>query len=232
MMRKGTMLPVTPCVFLFGLLLFSACVSTPQDIPVKDNAPGWSLPAEESYSIGNYQDSEFSEKIPLWVNTYLEGGIAELESSGEFEGSYVFVAENSGTNINALNQWSQGFSFAQDIAQLVARRVQARFPGSDTGSPDREYGRYFENLVRTASDAFYSGAQRRQDFWFQKQYSGGDIEGPEEESYVFLVLLTIDKDILRAQLETVLAKALEGIQTTRDQTAAITRLREYFFDGF
>jgi hypothetical protein len=150
----------------------------------------------------------------------------------EFAETYVFVAENSGTNASALTQWSLGFSPDQDIAQLIARRVQARFPGSDAGSPDREYGRYFENLVRAVADTFYEGSERRGDFWFQKEYPAGDGETPEEETNVFLILLTIDKTALRTQLEPVLEKAAEGIEPTRDQALAINHLRASFFDGF
>jgi hypothetical protein len=217
---------------VFALLFLFACASAPKDIPIQINTPGWLSHSEEPYSIGDHLGSEADEGIPLWVSRYLEGGIAALEGMNEFEGNYAFVAENSGTNINALIQWSQGFSSAQDTALMVARRVQSRFPGSDTGSPDLEYGRYFENLVRAAADTFYTGAQRQQDFWFQKKYPGGDGEIPEEESYVFLVLITIDRAILRAQLEPLLARAAEGIRTIRDQATAIDRLRGSFFDGF
>jgi hypothetical protein len=242
MMKKGTALsPVTlsrrlcPAfgVVLAVLALFSACVSRPAAIPPPITGSGWNPPREETYSIKNYQDSESGKEIPGWVNRYLEEGIAGLEVMDEFAETYVFVAENSGTNPNALARWSLGFSPDQDIAQLVARRVQARFPGSDTGSPDYEYGRYFENLVRTAADALYEGAERRGDFWFQKEYPAGDGENPEEEAAsVFLILVTINKTALRNQLEPVLAQAVEGIEVTRDQLSEINRLRASFFDGF
>lgn len=220
-------------VILTVITLFSACASRQQAIPPPVIGLEWNIPQEETYSIGDYQGNESDEEIPRWVNRYLEGGIAGLEAMNEFTETYVFVAENSGTNFNALTQWALRFSPDQDIAQLIARRVQARFPGSDTGSPDHEYGRYFENLVRSAADVPYEGAERKGDFWFQKGYSAGDGENPEEEeTYVFLVLLTIDQTALKTQLEPVLAKAAEGIQTTRDQSSAINRLQASFFDGF
>jgi hypothetical protein len=220
------------CVVLTGFALFSACVSGSETIPPPVSGSVWNLPPEEPYSIGNYRGSVPDGEIPLWVSRYLEAGIAGLEVLDEFAETYVFVAENSGINADALAQWSLEFSPDQDIAQLVARRVQARFPGSDTGSPDREYGRYFENLVRAAADTFYGGSERRGDFWFQKEYPSGDGERPEEKTNVFLILLTIDKTVLRAQLEPVLAKAAEGFETTKDQASAINHLRASFFDGF
>ncbi|MDR2053168.1 MAG: hypothetical protein LBP80_07120 [Treponema sp.] len=215
-----------------GLALLFSCVSGRGAVSPPVSGPVWDLPREGTYSIGNYRGDGSGGEIPRWVNRYLEGGIAGLEAMSEFAETYVFVAENSGTNPNALAQWSLGFSPDQDIAQLIARRVQARFPGSDTGSPDHEYGRYFENLVRAAADTFYEGSERKGDFWFQKEYPAGDGETPEEETYVFWVLLTIDKTALRTQLEPALIKAAEGIEATRDQLSAINHLRASFFDGF
>jgi hypothetical protein len=221
-------------VILTGVTLLFACASRREAVPPPlITGSGWNVPREETYSVEHYRGSESGEEIPRWVNRYLEGGIAGLETMDEFAETYVFVAENSGMNFNALTQWSRRFSPDQDIAQLVARRVQARFPGSDAGSPDHEYGRYFENLVRFAADVFYEGAERKADFWFQKGYAAGDGENPEEEeAYVFLILITIDQTALRTQLEPVLARAAEDIQTTRDQSSAINRLRASFFDGF
>jgi hypothetical protein len=239
--KKGTAsLPVTFfrlsclvfCAILAGFALSGACASGTETIPLPVPGSGWNLPPEEPYSIGNYRGSVSDGELPRWVSRYLEEGIAGLEAMDEFAETYVFVAENSGTDSGALARWARGFSPDQDIAQLVARRVQARFPGSDTGSPDREYGRYFENLVRAAADTVYEGSERRDDFWFQKEYPAGDGERPEEKVNVFLILLTIDKTALRAQLEPALAKAAEGIETTKDQASAINYLRTSFFDGF
>jgi hypothetical protein len=223
-----------PGVVLILLALCTACTSNPktENTLPQTAAAGWNLPQEETYSIEDYQGSEAGEEIPIWANRYLERGIAGLEAMNEFAESYAFVAENSGANLNALIQWALRFSPNQDITQLVARRVQARFPGADTGSPDREYGRYFESTVRAAADAFYRGAERGGDFWFLKKYPGGDDEAPEEETWVYLILLIIDKTALRNQLEPVLAQAVEDIEATREQASAINQLRGSFFNGF
>jgi hypothetical protein len=229
---------------LSAVALLSACVSRSENIPPQIAAAGQALPpaipGEETYVVGDYQGRDSGEAVPAWVNRYLGGGISGLENMAEFEGNYVFVAEISGVNINALNQWALGFSPEQDISRLIARRVQARFPGSDTGSPDPEYGRYFESLVRASADAFYRGTEKRGSFWFKKEYSAGNAEisggSPDEplneEIAVFLILMTIDKNTLRTQLEPLLANADEGIEVTREQMTAIDRLRSSFFEGF
>jgi hypothetical protein len=229
------------------LTLLSACVSGSENPPPQSTAAGWVSPlalppsvAEETYFIGNYQGRDSGEAIPEWANRYLEDGVPGIERMDEFKKSYVFVAEISGVSINALSQWALGFSPEQDISYLVARRVQARFSNSDTGSPDFEYGRYFENLVRASADTFYHGVEKRGSFWFEKEYPGENDEpsveipdeSPDGESSVFLILMTIDKDTLRSQLEPVLASADEDIEVTREQMTTIDHLRSSFFEGF
>jgi hypothetical protein len=224
-------------------MLLSGCVSGSENSPPQTTVAGWVSPsalppvaAEETYFIRNYQGRDSGEAIPGWANRYLEGGVPGIECMNEFKESYVFVAEISGISINALSQWALGFSPEQDISYLVARRVQARFPNSDTGNPDFEYGRYFENLVRASADAFYHGVKKRGSFWFEKEYPGENDgpsdETPDGESSVFLILMTIDKDTLRSQLEPVLAGADDSIEVTREQMAAIDHLRSSFFEGF
>ncbi|MDR0709372.1 MAG: hypothetical protein LBF77_04830 [Spirochaetaceae bacterium] len=223
---------------LSALTLLSACVSRSENIPPQTTVDERVLPPviEETYFIGDYQGRDSGGTVPVWVNRYLEGGIAALESMDEFGGSYVFVAEISGVNIKALNQWSLGFSPEQDISRLIARRVQARFPGSDTGSPDLEYGRYFESLVRAVADTFYRGTEKWDSFWFEKKYPGASGAAPDnpqnEETAVFLILMTIDRNTLISQLEPVLAGVAEGVEASGEQLAAINRLRASFFEGF
>ena len=51
-------------VILTGITLFFACASRQQAIPPPVTGPGWNMPQEETYSIGDYQGSESGEEIP------------------------------------------------------------------------------------------------------------------------------------------------------------------------
>jgi hypothetical protein len=149
----------------------------------------------------------------------------------QYEDKYVFIAECAGLSLNALNKWADAFIPGQDTAQLIAYRIQTRFQTYGTIPPEQDYGRFYENTVRIAADAKYSGARREEDCWIMKQYPGeGDV--PEENEYVFLVLVTVDRQSLREQLESVLAAAAKDIDLTKDQNSAVTRFRLAFFDGF
>lgn len=136
------------------------------------------LAPEESgnYTIENYKGKENGGGIPEWVNLFLEDGARGVETLDAYKGSYVFVSRNVGNNFKALSQWSQAFSPELDFPRLAAARIEARFIKA-VPFPDNEYGSFYEALVRAASDAYWTGAVRVDDFWFQRKY---DV--PEDEA--------------------------------------------------
>jgi hypothetical protein len=50
--------------------------------------------------------------------------------------------------------------------------------------------------------------------------------------FLFYILISIAKEMLQPQLNRVLPNAAEGLTLTRDQTGAVNRLRESFYEGF
>jgi hypothetical protein len=98
-------------------------------------------------------------QLPVWVQVYVEKGIPGLEALADFDGQYCFVGEQSGANLNALTTWVSNYNVARDVASSVSNSVNAKFVGSETGSPQANYGSYFETVVTTTSNATYSGAR-------------------------------------------------------------------------
>jgi hypothetical protein len=149
-----------------------------------------------------------------------------------YRDKYVFVGEDTGTNLNALRQWSSGFSVAQDLSRMVSRRVQDRFAGAAAGSPDDAYGRYFENVVKSSSDATYTGARKETDFWLLKRYFNADGKTVNREEYEYYVLVSIDKATLERQINDVLNGVNADTPPTREQATAYDRVKEAFYEGF
>jgi hypothetical protein len=161
----------------------------------------------------------------------MEQGIPGLEAMAGYEDRYLFVEVNSGTNLKALEQWRSGFSVSQDFAQMVSSRVRSRLIDA-AGNPDRIYGRYFEGLIKTISDSNYSGVRRETDFWLFKRYFAEDGETIDREVYEYYILVSINKSILEEQIDLILRQVQIQTDSTREQTAAIERLRENFYEGF
>jgi hypothetical protein len=221
----------TGIAVLLPVVFLVACVSAPYTIPKLDVQEPV-IPTERDYLIDNHKNLVSGTPIPEWVNNYLDGGIPSVETLGLYQNRYVFISETGGSSLEALTMWSQGFLASLDIPQLVADRVRRRFAGDGTRSPEEDYGRYHESLVRTAADAKYFWVKREDDFWIHKRFLNEESTGTEDGEYVFLILVTVDRTSLREHLENLLVKALENLELTRDQNAAIVRFNQTFFDGF
>lgn len=215
-----------------GIILLFSCAAMPGESPAAAVMPRTAAGNEAPYRIVEHKAGKLEEAIPDWAARYIAGGISEVEALPRYANRYVFIGVNSGSNFTALNQWTAGFTVDQDFPQLVSLRVLARFIGDGQRSPDHDYGRYFESAVRTAADTLYSGVYREADFWLLKRYeSGGDAAG-RSEVYDFYILVSVAKNLLQSQLDQVLLSAAKGLTLTRDQTGAVNRLRETFYEGF
>jgi hypothetical protein len=198
----------------------------------------------ETWEIIESQNGSGEAGIPVWLRSYLDNGVRGIESLEAYNGKYVFVGKNQGDNFNALHQWAQGFSATQDLPRLIVQRVEQRLVSSAALYPDDEYGEYFASMIKKVSDEEYPGAVKEQIFWVkQKRIPGsGEDEDDSEieippadtdlERYEFLILLSMDKEILQTTIQNIMANIKTSAAPTREQTAAINKIRHTFFEGF
>jgi hypothetical protein len=220
----------SPFIFLTGMTVFFACLGEPAKIIIKPETAGPpDLPREEQVLL-DYQNAAPGRKIPEWLSRFLDQGNRGVEELEYYGDSYVFVAENWGTNFKALGHWSDGFTAAQDFPRLAAVRIEDRLLKAALLYPDDEYGEFFEILVKKASDMVYTGAIKADTFWIKQMYYKENLPG--RERYVFFVLVTVKKSELQAQIQALLAETIPINPPTREQAAAINRVKETFFEGF
>lgn len=165
--------------------------------------------------------------LPTWVSTYITSGITGLEKMDDYKDVYCFVGEETGTNINALTTWASMFDASSDIASTISNRVATLFTGSAAGSPSDEYGTYYEQIVRTAANATYSGARRINDWWvLTRRYEGRSTKTSDyTQEYTAYVLYTISRETLDRQI----LGMLDGTSTkdlTDAQKTAISNVKE------
>jgi hypothetical protein len=225
-------------------VLFTACVGQKDGIILRPE-PGQEgteqTGPQEIWHIIESQNGLPESGIPEWVNLYLSEGIPGLESLDQYNGKYVFIGKNLGSNLTALKQWSKGFSAAQDFPRLLAQRVENRLTASASLYPDDEYGEYFEKLIKQVSDAEYP-AVKKENFWIKRIRIPDAVEDdtdslPEQENspterYEFFILLDIDKDSLQNQIRQITAGIKTDRPPTREQAAAINKVQSSFFTGF
>jgi hypothetical protein len=214
------------CIPLIGAFLVTACSATPE-MPV-DLGP---IPVyRERNSIAEIIDYE--SDMPEWVNRYITAGREGIEALPEYTGRYVFVSRQIGNSLGPLRLWAAGFSLERDFPRLVSARIQERFITGGNGNPGDEYGRYFETVVKNASDTAFPGASRESSFWIKKRIFAEDGTSPAEEVYEYLIITSIGRETLQRQINMLLITARSDKPLTREQSAASMRLRLNFYEGF
>jgi hypothetical protein len=208
-------------------LVLAACSGGPKAVPAPDY-----VEKTESYVVLDHKAKAVGQDVPDWVTLYISDGLPGVERMDQFKDKYVFVGEDSGSNLNALRQWSSGFTVAQEMARMVSTRVEAKFVGAAVGSPDAEFGRYFEDVTKNVASASYSGARKENDYWLLKRYFKSDGKTVDREAYDFYVLVTIDRSILERQINEVLDGTKSDAPLTREQQTAVDRVKEAFYEGF
>jgi hypothetical protein len=227
-------------LFLLAIL-FAACTSQKNKVlfipdPAKDNLYGQSDP-NETLQIIETKNGPGETGIPEWVHRYYESErLRSIESLNAYSGKYVFVGENRGDNFHALQQWANSFTTAQDLSRLIVQRTEQRLIDGASLYPDDEYGEYFVILIKKVSDGEYAGAVKEQTFWLKQKVQS--INTNEEDSvtvferYVFLILVSIDKELLQNQIQKIMEEIKPAVSPTRNQTTAINRIKTAFFEGF
>jgi hypothetical protein len=233
-------------LILLLAILLSACASKKNNIlfipdPEQNNLQ------EQSDSSGSRQIVESESGtgetgLPAWVRSYLDGGVRGIESLDAYGAKYTFVGRNRGENLNVLRQWADGFTATQDLPRLIAQRTERRLVSAAVLYPDDEYGEYFEKLIKKMSDEEYPGALKEQTFWLKQKIKAAvdenadDENSPQEdvffERYEFLILMSIDRETLKKQVEEIMGDIKTKSSPTRNQTQAINKIRQNFFEGF
>jgi len=217
--------------------IFASCAGGPGKQFQASMENSQTAAAPGPYVIIDYKNKAAGGTIPEWVNRWLRGGSSGVETLVAYRDRYAFVARSEGNNFNALSQWNEGFSPDLDFPRLAAARIEDRFT-SPLSFPDNDYGSFFEALIRAASDASWTGAEREDDFWIYRKFlspgTTGDDQNPQasNESWEFMILLTIDKSLFASQLDAVFKDIKPSPLPSKSQIAAANRVKDRFYDGF
>lgn len=203
-------------VVLVILGIIAACASTPERDP--DPADQ----AVQPYVVLEHRGSSRGVDAPEWVRVSLEGAAA-VEQMPEFEGKYAIVVDESGQDLRGVEMWAQNFSAPAQISQRVSTRVEQRFAGAAAGEVDT-IETYMENVVKTLSDATFSGMSRAGEWWVRYRWYEEDGSVDRDE-YRYTVLYTIDQDILDRQVVSAIERAEAEAGEPRNENERTVRER-------
>jgi hypothetical protein len=213
---------------VLGTVFLSSCITDSGRKPYELPAIPEETKTPRTFTILDYKNKASGYTIPEWVNSYLDSGPRGVEALKTYQDSYVFVHKSEGNNFNALQLWKDNFSTELDFPRLAAARIEARF---SVPYPDNEYGAFYEELIRAASDASWIGAVTKDDFWIRKKYHPSETEG-EQENWEFLILVTIGKPSFSSQLKTIFEKINPIPPPDEKQIVAVNQVKEHFFEKF
>jgi hypothetical protein len=213
-------------------LIFSlvACQSTKKGDPDKlGNADVSKVNRPE---IVDYKGSEFQANPPKWITAYIDGGIPAVEKLPEFSGKYCIIFEMDAENKDSVMLMIANFRAANEIAGRISTRVQSRFAGAQVGD-QKTLETYMESVVKVAREATVSGFFQDGEMWTQLQtFKPGAKKEPDKVIFRGYQLWTIDKDLLKQQIDKILDSTAANEPKTPEKQAAIDRVKEAFYEGF
>ena len=214
-------------LFIALAILMVGCGSDPQPVEVEE--PEDTIVVETQVfppKVIEHKTSAFGGSVPEWV--FMEA--MDLEKTEEYSDSFVFVFDDSGENLDFLKAWASGFQAGQEVARMVSTRVKSKFVGAQVGD-DENLEKYMENVVKTVSEAQFSGARKAGDFWVYQQYYNDDGT-PDNKMYRYLLLYVVPKD----QVLDAIDRALEEANNTNkpkneEEITARERVKELYSEG-
>jgi len=219
-------------IFLLYVFILISCATQEDNFPFP--SPDKTYYEDEIYigteNITGSRDMGRDWNLPDWLMAYLTGGIREVEKIDAYSGKYIFIAESRGVNLAALSKWADNFSVEYDFPMFAAARIEKRMNASNTMYPDDEYGAFYENLIKNAYSGRYHGIVKEDFYWIKIRTAGNDAI--LTEVYNFFVLISVDMDEMQNIVYDFYSQAIASSVASRSQAAAISRLRQIFFEGF
>ena len=205
-------------VLLMLLVLSFGCVSKPAT-PEPTPTPEAKL---DEWVVINHKMKDFGGSIPDWVTKTP----IELEKTDKYKDYYVFIQDQTGKNLEGLELWATGFSAPAEIARMVSTRVQSKFAGAAVGDKD-ELETYMEQVVKTVSEAQYSGVRVEDKYWVLKQ----NKTNTSQKEYRYLLLMTVPKTEIQNAIQRALDGAAKNVAKTPEKERAINNVKNLMDEG-
>ncbi|GAB1456477.1 MAG: hypothetical protein RBT62_00180 [Spirochaetia bacterium] len=172
--------------------------------------------------------------VPAWTMSYIEDGASGVEKLAEYKGKYVIVLDSEGQSKQGTLAAMDNMDAPVQIARYLSTRVQAKFAGAQVGDRD-QLTEYFENVVKTVSEARFSGFMAGPDWWVYLQYYKPGAKTKAEVDrriYRVIKIYTIDKTVLETQLNKYLNESEAKVAKTPEKQRAIDAVQSAFYEGF
>ncbi len=213
---------------VLAVFALASCASQP-----KVEAPK-PMEAVLTPDVLEHKGTALGANVPAWVMSYIESGASAVEKLPEYKGKYVIVLDSEGQSKQGTQTAMDNMDAPVQIARYLSTRVQQKFAGAQVGDRD-QLTEYFENVVKTVSEAKFSGFMAGPDWWVYLQYyKPGAKNKSEVERRIYRVikLYSIDTEVLQKQLEKYLTDVEAAVAKTPEKQRAIDAVQSAFYEGF
>jgi uncharacterized membrane-anchored protein len=214
-------------VVLLTLAAAIGCASKPA-APTGINPPA---PTIKVYppQILEHKGTAFGRDYPKWMEAALDGPKA-VEKLPDFANQYIVVVQEEGQDLSGAQLAASRLNAQTTISALVSTRVKDTFAGAQVGDKDK-IETYMERAVKSVSDATFTGFSMESDWWAKLQTF--DSKGKaDKQVYRIIQVWGIDKDLLKQQIDKILAGAAAAEPKTEAKQKAMDLVQQSFFDGF
>jgi hypothetical protein len=216
-------------VVLVTLASFVGCASGAKSKPSSVVNPP--APTVKAYppQIIEHKGTAFGRDYPKWMDAALDGPKA-VEKLPDFANKYVVVIQQDGQDLDGAQLAASRLNAQTTISALISTRVKDTFAGAQVGDTNK-IETYMERAVKSVSEAKFSGFAMESDWWVKLQTFTSDGKA-DKQVYRVIQVWAIDKDTLKAQVQSQLKDAAAAEPKTEDKQKAIDLVNQSFFDGF
>lgn len=223
-MKKGLLITV-----LAAAIVFIACQSNPKTQSTSElYAPSELAPEVPKASKNVWEPiddkgASMGVSTPAWITAALLNDITALKKEPRFEGKTLFVFDGYGQDLDLTRSWVNNFNASGEISRQISTKVNGKFEGGLKGTSNTNKLQKLEEVVATLSRTQVSGLAREMDWWTLSRN-----RDTRQEQYRYIVVYSIDKDVLQHQIDVALgkvsAKAAEEKELLDDMHKALSEL--------
>jgi uncharacterized membrane-anchored protein len=214
-------------IVLLTIAAVIGCASKPAT-PAGVNPPA---PTVKVYppQIVEHKGTAFGRDYPKWMDAALDGPKA-VEKLPDFANKYIVVVQEDGKDLTGAQLAASRLNAQTTISAMISTRVKDTFAGAQVGDKDK-IETYMERAVKSVSEATFTGFAMEGDWWAKLQTFTSDGKA-SDQVYRVIQLWSIDKDVLKKQIEKQLAGVAATEPKTEQKQRAMDLVQQSFFDGF
>ncbi|GHV35439.1 hypothetical protein AGMMS4952_27710 [Spirochaetia bacterium] len=141
------------------------------------------------------------KELPPWLETWnTSHSIIAVEKMPEYRGRYCFIAEDTGSNLKAVQAWLNTVAINNIIGSQISTRIGSVAEANVNTANNASYTNKLNDVMTTTRNATYTAAVKESDYWVKWRNYDPDDKTNYTDEYTATILYTMQKDILNEQI--------------------------------